>query len=201
MAKNRTNIKTPSSGSLVRLPEETLAEVVRKAPSWWRDFCIPPLITNPNQHIMINTILKTVGVFVGLLVLGLLVSPFLPEDISTPTIVNTDDSSLSSGQIISYEIISEEETSYSGCIRKNYKISVKDDATQNEIRDVLLDVYNKKKSLSDKTTIFVYKDSQKAQLEKEAVLYRGRLFMNPSCDESDEYQIDFDYWNIGEYTE
>ena len=100
-----------------------------------------------------------------------------------------------------YPIISEEETSYSGCIRKNYKISVKDDATQNEIRDVLLDVYNKKKSLSDKTTIFVYKDSQKAQLEKEAVLYRGRLFMNPSCDESDEYQIDFDYWNIGEYTE
>lgn len=97
-------------------------------------------------------------------------------------------------KVIDYEIIKDNDVSYAGCKRREYKLLIKDDATQDEVRNVLEKVYNDKKDLSDKTVIYSYRTSDKAKVDE--ILYQGRLFMSPDCDDSNDYEIDFAYWNL-----
>jgi hypothetical protein len=92
-----------------------------------------------------------------------------------------------------HEVVSESDTSFADCVRKEYKVVVSDEYTKEEVEDVLLAVYDRYQTLNDKTFVFAYGESQRGEIDN--TLYKGRLFMNPSCDENSKYEIDFDFWD------
>lgn len=91
---------------------------------------------------------------------------------------------------ISYDLIDEQDLSYAGCKRIQYKIIVPNDSTEDQISTALMDLYNKKTKLSDKIFIDAYLESQRKNYQNE--VYYGRLNMDPNCDNSNDYKIDFD---------
>ena len=102
-------------------------------------------------------------------------------------------------EVIDYIIEKEGDTSYAGWKRLEYKALVKDDATKDEIKGVIEEIYEKKKNLSDKIFIFVYRQSDKDKIDE--TFYRGRLFMDPNCDKSNDYEIDFEYWDLSDLSD
>ncbi|NQV13752.1 MAG: hypothetical protein HQ530_05640 [Parcubacteria group bacterium] len=100
-------------------------------------------------------------------------------------------------KLISYEIIEDNDTSYAGCKRSDYRIEVDDSATKDQIKEVLEKVYKDKKDNGDKIFIYTYKNSQEyIKNNQNPPMYASRLFMKPSCDENNDYEIDFAYWEM-----
>jgi len=88
-----------------------------------------------------------------------------------------------------YTIIKKEDTSYRGCSRLSYKIKVSDNTYADDMKNILKTIHRDKAWLSNKIFIYAYTESQDHSQD----IYKGRLFMDPNCNKSNEYKIDMNY--------
>lgn len=90
-----------------------------------------------------------------------------------------------------YELIKEEDSSIPGCSRKIYKIIIDNRVPRTDIESILVNLYEKKKHISDKVFIYAYAEKDADTIDK--AKYKARLFMEASCDRGNAYAIDYTF--------